>query len=143
MTKQKFNKKNLIDILIKKASGFYYEEEIFEYEKTQKQINSTLNSNIKCENMSFFDNNDRVSTIHASSSDTIKLTKDNEQNKHENLTLSKKKITTHYIPPDLHSIKILLEIFSQEEVENSVENLTDEQLINLRNKLIKEIKIED
>ena len=50
MKNNKFNKEDLINLLIKKASGFYYSEEQYEYEKTQNKTNlnkiSTISSNI-------------------------------------------------------------------------------------------------
>ena len=44
---KKFNKKDLINLLIKKASGFYYTEELCEYEKTQNTTKSSLTAKTK------------------------------------------------------------------------------------------------
>ena len=41
------------------------------------------------------------------------------------------------------AIKILFEIFGEKVSENELEKLSDEELINLKNKLIGEIKNED
>ena len=62
MSKKKFSKKNLIDLLIKKAQGFYYTEEILEYEKTQNKSNYVKNSGSCADNLTFFDFCDRVQT---------------------------------------------------------------------------------
>lgn len=146
MKNKKFNKENLVNLLIKKASGFYYQEELCEFEKTQNKSNLFSKSTNKFQNISFFDNDVTVQTQTKNSCDTIKSSEEkpiNQVHDNENLTLTKKKITTHYIPPDLHAIKILFEIFSKEEVNDDIENLTNEELINLRNKLLKEINVED
>ena len=55
MGKKKFSQKDLIDLLIKKANGFYYTEEIFEYEKSQKTSKQNENIEQKCKNINFFD----------------------------------------------------------------------------------------
>lgn len=54
-----------------------------------------------------------------------------------NLVLVKKKITTHYVPPDMLAIKMLMED-DKEKIDN-LSNMTDEELVSLKNKLIKEI----
>ena len=48
MSKIKFNENDLIKILIKKASGFFYNEELLEYEKTQKLADNSKKDNHKC-----------------------------------------------------------------------------------------------
>ena len=53
--------------------------------------------------------------------------------------LSKRKVTKKYIPPDLTALKTYLELT---ESENDYENLTDEELLKIKNDLIKELKIE-
>ncbi len=55
----------------------------------------------------------------------------------EELELAKKKISTHYIPPDMLAIKMLLE-FSDQNSE-VLSNMTDDELIELKNNLIKEL----
>ena len=55
----------------------------------------------------------------------------------QGLELVKKKISTHYVAPDMLAIKMLIEN-SKEKVDTLVE-MTDEELIELKNKLIKEI----
>jgi len=136
-----FTKNDLIKLLIKKASGFYYSEEQYEYEKTQNK--SILNKN-HSHNVSFFENIDRCLTTSDISSDNIKSSNETqkEQDNH-GLKLSKKKVTTHYISPDINAIKILFEIFEKKVGEENLENLTDAELIELKNKIIKELSNED
>ena len=146
MSKSKFNENDLIKILIKKASGFFYNEELLEYEKTQKLADNSKKDNQKCENISFFDKIDRGNTDIYKSSDIIEVSNGKTENfkqTNENLTLVKKKITTHYIPPDMLAIKILFEIFRKEIDINDIENMSNEELINLKNKLISEISNEN
>lgn len=146
MSKSKFNENDLIKILIKKASGFFYNEELLEYEKTQKLADNSKKDNKKCENISFFDKIDRGNTDIYKSSDIIEVSNGKPENfkqTNENLTLVKKKITTHYIPPDMLAIKILFEIFRKEIDINDIENMSNEELINLKNKLISEISNEN
>lgn len=134
---ENFTRNNLIEILIKKATGYYYSEEQFEYE-TQKS-NKFNEKHIN--NLSFFENYDRGETNFINSNDKIKLSNEieHQQENNKNLSLSKKKVTTHYIPPDINAIKILFEIFEKKVGESSLENLTDNELLELKNKLIKEL----
>lgn len=65
--------------------------------------------------------------------------KKGEDEKTEKLELVKKKITTHYVPPDMLAIKMLLQ-----DTEGQIANfstMTDEELIELKNKLIKEFVV--
>lgn len=143
MTKiQQVTRNQVIDLLIKKASGFYYTEEQFEYEKTQNKSNFKEN----CSNFNNFSPNfDTVKQLSFINNDNIKSSDENNktQNKNtEQLSLVKKKVTTHYISPDMLAIKILLEI-CEEKVGDNFESLTDSELINLKNKLIGELINED
>ena len=111
-------------ILLKKAEGFFYTEEISEYQQNLKNDS---------EQISIFDE----------SSTKLKKTKNNDQNKQTlNLILSKKKVTTHYIPPDMLAIKMLIENFG-EKIKDDDENLlylSDDELYSLQENLIKEIQ---
>ena len=133
------SKERLIELLFKKAEGFHFVEEQFEYEKPKTKPNN----NQKFENLNFFDLCDRGDGISNDESDKIRVT--NEGQKYEgsqNLILVKKKVTSKYIPPDMFAIKILLEIFGKEGLDE-IEKLTDEELIKFKEKLIEEIKNED
>lgn len=142
MTKTKFSREDIIDLLIKQAQGFYYAEEQFEYEKTQNK--SILNENIK-QNKNICDfsaDDDRGAVQMNFLNDTLKSQNEtfkNENEKHQNLTLVKKKVATHFVSPDMHAIKILLEIFTEKVSDNSVETMSDEELLSLKNKLIGEL----
>ena len=76
--------------------------------------------------------------------DKIELSNEIKNSKEENgnLQLVKKKVATHYIAPDINAIKILFEIFEKKVGESSLENLTDNELLDLKNKLIKELSNE-
>lgn len=113
------------NVLIKKAEGFFYNEEILEYQTEDNQkIKKEKNT---CET-------------------TEIVNKQNEEEqtkrtKNQNLTLLKKKITTHYVPPDLLAIKMLFEIYGQKvESVNELEKLEFNQLLELKNNLLKQLK---
>ena len=57
----------------------------------------------------------------------------NEQNG-EGLSLAKRKISTHYVPPDMLAIKILLE--NDKEKITKLSAMSDEELVELKKKLI-------
>lgn len=111
-------------ILIKKAEGFYFEEETFEY--LQKAPNETQQ----------IDMDQYLLEIE---------TKKGKPKKHEReetgLILSKKKVTTHFVPPDMLAIKILLENFG-EKVSSAydIENMTDEELIKFKDQLLENLE---
>ena len=134
MKTQNFKYEDVLNLLFKKASGLHYIEEQFEYEKTQKV---KLSNEKTSHNFNTIKNNDMVNTQTSMFDDTIKPINENKES--ENLTLVKKKITTHYIPPDMLAIKTLLEIYGKEIDENNLSNISDEELIKLKNKLIGEI----
>lgn len=129
----------LIKILMKKANGFYYTEEQEDYEKTQ---NKSKISEKAYQNVSFFENFDTVKTKSSTVDDTIKAT-DETKKTVQNLTLVKKKITTHYIPPDMLAVKILFETLKEKVNENDINTLTDDELLKLKDKLLGEINNEN
>ena len=135
---QEINEK-IIDILLKKAEGFKYFEEQYEYGKEEK----SKKDKSKYENLSFFENYDRGKDVFVDDGAKMKLA--NEENKFresEGLVLIKKKVTSHYIPPDMLAIKILLEIFGKEAV-SDFEKMTDEELFKFKKKILEELKNED
>ena len=126
----------LIEILLKKAEGYYYFEEQQEFEKTQikhKNLTKTF------ENISMFENNVTDSIISNNSNDNIKSSNGNQEKDNEDLTLVKKKITKHYIPPDMLAVKILFETIKEKVNDDDINNLSDDELIKLRDKLLGEI----
>ena len=135
MNKNKIQKQ-LIDILLKKANGFYYYEEQEEYEKTQNKSKFRENS---IQNISMFDNFVTGQTQNKESNVTLKPSNGKEENEAQTLTLVKKKITKHYIPPDMLAIKILFEINKEKVNENDLNEMSDEELIKLKDKLLGEL----
>ena len=135
MNKNKIQKQ-LIDILLKKANGFYYYEEQEEYEKTQ--IKSKFREN-SIQNISMFDNFVTGQAQNKESNVTLKSSNGKEENEAQTLTLVKKKITKHYIPPDMLAIKILFEINKEKVNENDLNEMSDEELIKLKDKLLGEL----
>ena len=143
MSNKSFGYSDVINLLIKRAKGFYYTEEQLEYEKTQKNKIIDKNNGQFCENISFFDNTVRGKEELINSCDTIKASnKTTTESSNESLTLVKKKVSTHYISPDMLAIKILFEIFKEKVTSNEIENMSDEELLNLKNELLKELKDE-
>lgn len=130
----------LIKILLKKAEGFYYTEEQEDYEKTQNKSNFS-EKHIK--NLSIFDNFDTVEQEFNQDGDTIKSSNETKQKENTNLVLVKKKITTHYIPPDMLAVKILFETLKEKVNEDDLNNLSDDELIKLKDKLLGELLNED
>ena len=128
----------LIKILLKKAEGYYYTEEQEEFEKTQ---NNSSKSKKYYENISFFENCDIQNTDISNLNDNIKST--NEESKKqataENLVMVKKKITKHYIPPDMLAIKILFETIKETVNDNDINNISNEELLKLKDKLLGEL----
>ena len=129
----------LINILLKKASGFYYTEEQEDYEKTQ---NKTKNNENQFRNISFFDFSDTVKNNSANLNDTINTQNENKSET-QDLVLVKKKITKHYIPPDMLAVKILFETLKEKVNEDDLNNLSDDELIKLKDKLLGELIYED
>ena len=68
MKNEKFTKNDLIELLIKKASGFYYSEEQYEYEKTQKHDDFNKNHTAKIKNQNIlFENETQISFLNDTS----------------------------------------------------------------------------
>ena len=132
---------DLIQILLKKAKGFYYTEEQEEYEKTQSKSNISEKQYL---NVSLFDNFDTHKPKQNKTDDTMKLSNETkkEQN-NSNLVMVKKKVATHYIPPDLLAVKILFETLKEKVNEDYIEKLSDDELLKLKDKLLGEVLNED
>ena len=128
----------LVKILLKKAEGYYYTEEQEEYEKTQNKSQITKS---KYENVSLFESFDISNTKNNTSNDIINSS--NEESKKEadnqNLVMVKKKITKHYIPPDMFAIKILFETIKETVGDDNFKNISNEELLKLKDKLVGEL----
>ncbi len=126
----------LVDILLKKAEGFYVREENFEYQKEKPQKSAP-----QYENLSFFGPDVRGDGCCDCQSDRLDLKQAKERGCDEKLALVKKKVASRYIPPDMLAVKILLEMFGAKEVDG-FEAMTDAQLLALKKKVLEEIKDE-
>ena len=128
----------LIKILLKKAEGYYYTEEQEDYEKTQNKSN---NSKLQYDNITFFENFDTLQPKNKSQDDTIDSQNESvkKQQNNQSLVMVKKKITKHYIPPDMLAIKILFETIKETVKDDDMNNISDEELLNLKDKLIGEL----
>ena len=111
--KELYNK--IKEILIKKAEGYFYSEESLEYVLKPQQDDQLC-----------FD-------------DVIKKKNDKKSISQEPFNLVKKKVTSHYIPPDMLAIKILLENFGEKMSENQFETMSESELIEYKNNLITNI----
>jgi len=146
------DKNKLLDqlnkLLIKKAEGFYYTEEAYEYTLENKKE--------AARQLSFFDEKDIempqkniLKTLTKSVSKTAGNKKQGVKSgceemldedlikesivpneNQQSLTLSKKKVTTHFVPPDMLAIKMLFEINSNEG-DSCFDTLTDDELKEL------------
>lgn len=58
-----------------------------------------------------------------------------------NMKLTKKKVIKKNIPPDITAVKVLLELYSTDEL--NLENLSDEELLLERDKLLEKLRIDD
>ena len=136
----KVDANKIVESLYKRAVGFYYSEEQLEYGEKDK-IKNNKESDENCVSKTLTSD-----SIGVNSNREKKSNLENDDNVDENqqtLVLLKKKVTTHYIPPDMLAIKMLVENFGEEIKNNkkseSIDKLSDEELIELKNKLEKEI----
>lgn len=56
------------------------------------------------------------------------------------MMLTKKKVTKKKVPPDITAVKVLLELYSDSELD--LTNMTDEELLLERDKLLEKLKDE-
>jgi len=156
------NKKKLVDkdkileALKKRAEGFFYSEEILEYAEEIKPKKSKSDDEDHCENEGNFkiekqknkNNQKNVSQINELENHDVYLAQNNSceetfgvRNENQQaLILVKKKVTTHYIPPDMSAIKMLLENFGQEVGTSVIDNMSDEELLKMRDEIVENLK---
>jgi predicted nucleotidyltransferase len=106
--------KKLYKILIKMAGGYYYQEVTEEYAPRPPNKNITTGQTMLAELC---------------------------DEKTKGLELCKKKVTSHYVPPDMLAIKMLIETEGQKV--DDLSSLSDEELISLKNKLQNQIENEE
>ena len=134
------NYKELIErlnpVLLKKAEGYFYQEETCEYQtsdsscKKEKTKNITKNVSPKLEN----ENQGLQSNQEEDEAN-------NPKEKETNLVLFKKKVTTHHVPPDMLAIKMLVEIYGQKiDGGDDLEKLSDQELLKLKKDIINKLK---
>ena len=117
------------NVLIKKAEGYFYNEEVFEYQSNESDKNIKES---KTSLISELENKDK------------KKNEKQSTKQKDNLTLSKKKVTSHYVPPDLLAVKMLVEIFGEKiESGSELEALDYDKLLELKNQLLNQLKEED
>ena len=102
------------DILLKKAEGYFYSEETSEYtvqeDKDEQAVQLSFDS----------------------------IGKRKAKSKSQSLSLTRKKVSTHHIPPDLAAIKMLLEM--SQTPSDDFSKLSTEELEKLKDQLIDELK---
>lgn len=114
-------------ILIKKAEGYFYQEETNEYQLEPAKNQPKSGS----EQLDFFEDN-------------LNLKKKGKDSFNQNFVLVKKKVTSHHVPPDLTALKLLLDNFlSSGDEENDLSKMSDQQLNALRKELIKKLSEEE
>ena len=120
------------EILLKKAEGYFYDEEVYEYQRTpnDEQINKNKNEEkaVSCQ-LNFFDSD-------------IKL-KQATKKRNNSMQLTKKKVTTHHVPPDLSAIKMLYELYGNFKDENDLSKLTDKEIAALKKEIINNLNEEE
>ncbi|MBO4570125.1 MAG: hypothetical protein J5689_02805 [Clostridia bacterium] len=136
----------LYKILLKRAEGFFYKEvceefvydnkpkysnqiSFFDEEKsdltkskkrvTKTKVNQNHNVKLECNDVSCFASGENCEDIKAP-------------------TLAKKKVTTHFVPPDMLAIKMLLEI--DKTLGTDLTMMSDSELLSLAKQLEDEIK---
>ena len=155
--KSLINKDKLLEALVKRAEGFYYSEEILEYSikedkcKIEKDLLGNENTQrdplkFDTEKKSGSKNTKNKNSLVYSSQTQEKLVGNdgigvgNESK--QGLELLKKKVTTHYIPPDMLAIKMLIENFGEKikDDDDNLLSLSDDELYSLQENLIREIQ---
>ena len=136
----KFLDNTIVESLYKRAIGFYYSEEQLEFgEKTTKVDEKEKEQNSVSKNSNFENHGVCLSQ---ENEDEAEKQLELDENK-QTLVLLKKKVTTHYIPPDMLAIKMLVENFGQalngQSEKNKISNLSDDELLVLKKKIEKEI----
>ena len=120
------------DILLKKAEGYFYDEKIEEYQQTEDDDKKDKNTSKSVSEQLKLNLDDLNSEL-------ISKPTNPKRAKRKKMELIKKKITTHHIPPDLGAIKMLLELFASSNDDN-LSSLSQEELLELKDELIKKLK---
>ena len=152
--KFEFNKEKLLEVLSRRAEGFFYHEEILEYGEREikksktDEVNREHEENLKSyeKDVSLLVDSTKTGVYSARKTKAQGINKnflemENCDENSEGLVLLKKKVTTHYVPPDLTAVKMLLENFGEKVKSNDfVDELNDDELITLRDEILSQIK---
>ncbi len=99
------------------------------------------NKNIKVENLD--DKNLKDALIkRALGFEAVDEVKEYSVDENEKLKLTKKKITKKFVSPDISAAKTLLEYYFNDN-KNELENMTDEELIEEKKRLLKLLECEE
>ncbi|MCR5553449.1 MAG: hypothetical protein K6F08_01765 [bacterium] len=136
----------LYKILLKRAEGFFYKEVCEEFVYDNKPKNSTQISFFDAENNVETKSKKRVTKTRVNQNLNVKLDCNDVScfASGENCedikapTLAKKKVTTHFVPPDMLAIKMLLEI--DKTLGADLTMMSDSELMALAKQLEDEIK---
>ena len=147
---QQNNNSNISDklykILLKRAEGFFYKEVCEEFVYDNKSKSSQQISFFDEENSDSVKSKKRVTKTKVDQINNVKLNcndvscfaagENSEDIKAP--TLAKKKVTTHFVPPDMLAIKMLLEI--DKTLGTDLTMMSDSELLTLAKQLEDEIK---
>lgn len=114
---------SLKQILYKKARGYKYKEEVEEYqveEEKEKKGATAVSEQLDFSSLDI----------------DFKQVKKNSKK----MTLIKKKVSSHHVPPDLTAIKMLLDYFVVKDDSKDYSTLSDKELEKLKNSLIDQLK---
>lgn len=138
----------LKELLIKKAKGFYYTEEQIEFVDTGESdivLESDLSNGIVFSGRKRKQKKKANAVTCLSGFENLgvecKEKKGEDNANSQTAPVVKRKITTHYVPPDMLAIKMLFENFGQK-IE-LFENLSDEDLVAMKNEIAKSILEEE
>lgn len=140
-------------ILIKKAKGFYYTEEAVEFacDAEDKLVidAKTMDENTEYK-VSLSQKNSKKNTPKSGTSQLqfnfsdleCKVKKESKTDaKTKETSVVKRKITTHYVPPDMLAIKMLFENFGEKV--GGLEQLSDEEILKMKRDLLSELEEND
>lgn len=128
-------------ILIKKAKGFYYKEETIEFSETRGGSQVVANSpKIKRKRGRPRKDEKPVTYFNDNQKDGVQFGQSevNSDGDRKEDVVVKRKITTHYVPPDMLAIKMLFENFGEKV--KGYEDMSDEEILLIKNQLLKELQ---
>ena len=149
--KKKIDADKLFESIVKRAEGFYYSEEVLEYasktlktnnEDGDEMVDELTKNNISKKSVSKKpENKNNDVDFDCKKQEREKNSEICVNENQQGLVLIKKKVTTHYIPPDMSAIKILFENYGQEisQSMDEIESMSDDELLKIKSELITEL----